>query len=148
MHTSSLTSALHQVMTANGWCTFELSCSPGSSLVPAAEDMVKELQQQEGAEDDDDKEKQEERDDLDPALAPELVKNLQDSGFKLRVPWAKALWRQSNVESSIKIFKKVLKASFLPGLPGMTAISFQRAVQLSQNQMNLRLLFLVVTLVI
>ena len=83
MHTSSLTSALHQVMTANGWCTFELSCSPGSSLVPAAEDMVKELQQQEGAEDDDDKEKQEERDDLDPALAPELVKNLQDSGFKL-----------------------------------------------------------------
>ena len=49
-----------------------------------------------------------------------------------------ASYRQCSVESSIKGLKQVLKASFLPGLPGMTAITFTRVVQLSVATMNLR----------
>ena len=45
-------------------------------------------------------------------------------------------WRQSNIESPIRSFKKILKASLLPGLPGITSVSFARVVQLSAATMN------------
>ena len=56
MHTGSLQSALKQIMLSHGWSTKELSLDPGSSLVPAAENTIEELQQLGEAEEDDDTE--------------------------------------------------------------------------------------------
>ena len=97
MQTSSLTSALHQIMQNNGWRTFHLSLDPGSSLIPAAENTVTELRQLEEEE----QEESAETEEMDPALAAEVVQSLRNSGFQIRTPHAKASWRQANVESSI-----------------------------------------------
>ena len=47
-------------------------------------------------------------------------------------------YKQSNIESSVKSVKKILKASFLPGMAGMTGTSFTRVIQLSVSMINLR----------
>ena len=138
MHTGSLKSALKQILLSHGWSTKELSLDSGSSLVPAAENRIEELQQLGEAEEDDDTENQEREDNLDPAIAVEVMDNLRQSGFKIRPPRAKASYKQSTVESTIKSLKKVLKASLLPTIEGMTATSFTRAVKMSASTINLR----------
>ena len=97
----------------------------------ATRDELRQLTEEEGEGFQDEQE-------LDAATAAEVVKNLTEAGYKLRPTRSKASYRQSSVESSIKGFKQVLKASFLPGLPGMSAISFTRVVQLSVATMNPR----------
>ena len=52
MHTGSLQSALKQIMLSHGWSTKELYLDPGSSLEPAAESTIAELQQLGEAEED------------------------------------------------------------------------------------------------
>ena len=64
--------------------------------------------------------------------------NLREAGFTLRPVHSKAPWRQSNVESSVRSIKRILKASFLQSLEGMTPISFVPAVQMSVYTVNLR----------
>ena len=113
MHTGSLQSALNQIMLSHGWSTKELSLNPGSSLVPPAENTIEELQQL-GEAENYDIDNQEREDNLDPAIRAEIMNNLRQSGFKIRPPRAKALYKQSTVESTIKSFKKIMKASLLP----------------------------------
>ena len=105
MHTSSLTSALHQIMQNHGWKTFQLSFDPDLSLNPAATAAVTELMRLEETDEEADDENKETADTKDPAMAAEVVQNLRDGGFQLRIPPAKLSWRQSNVESSIQTFK-------------------------------------------
>ena len=137
MHTGSLQSALNQIMLSHGWSTKELSLNPGSSLVPPAENTIEELQQL-GEAENYDIDNQEREDNLDPAIRAEIMNNLRQSGFKIRPPRAKASYKQSTVESTIKSFKQVMKASLLPTIEGMTAPSFTKAVQMSTYTLNLR----------
>ena len=106
METNSLTSALHQIMQNHGWKTWQLSCDPGSSLIPATQATFNELRQLEDRDEEDDEVEAEEAAGLDPATAAAVVKDLRDGGFHLRTPRAKASWRQSNVKSSIRVFKE------------------------------------------
>ena len=135
MTTASLTGALHQIVLEQGWRPSELSFDAGSSLIPAASQAAQGIHDAAGEDGEEDSGDQHE---LDQVAAEEVVRNLKETGYKLKVPRAKASYRQSNVESSIKSFKKILKASFLPGLPGMTLCSFNRVVQMSCHVMNLR----------
>ena len=75
---------------------------------------------------------------LDPTTAAAVVRDLKRAGFKLRQTYSKASYKQSNVESSVKSVKKILKASFLPGMAGMTVTSFTRVIQLAISTVNLR----------
>ena len=137
MTTDSLISALKVIMMEHGYQTRHLSFDAGSSLVPAAEATAEAVEaaydeEEEGGHVKDDNK-------LDPDTAAAVVKDLhKEAGFKLRQTYSKASYKQSNVESSVKSGKKILRQSFLPGMPGMTVTSFTRAVQLSISTLNLR----------
>jgi hypothetical protein len=136
MTTDSLISALKVIMMEHGYQTRHLSFDAGSLLIPAAEATAEAVEaaydeEEEGGHVKDDNEL-----DLDTAAA--VVKDLKKAGFKLRQTYSKASYKQSNVESSVKSGKKILRQSFLPGMPGMTVTSFTRAVQLSISTLNLR----------
>ena len=100
----------------------------GSSLIPAAAATAEAAIEQVA----------DEEEDLSQEDAALMRANLQEAGFTLRPVYSKAPWRQSSVESSVRSIKRILKASFLPSLEGMTQISFVRAVQMSVHTVNLR----------
>ena len=136
MNTDSIMSALKVIMMEHGYQTRHLSFDAGSSLIPAAERTAEAV----NAAHDEEEEEEEVRDDseLDPATAAAVVSDLKRAGFKLRQTYSKASYKQSNIESSVKSVKKILKASFLPGMAGMTVTSFTRVVQLAISTVNLR----------
>ena len=105
-----------------------LAFDAGSSLIPAAAATAEAAIEREA----------DEEEDLSEEDATVMRANLQEAGFSLRPVHSKASWKQANVESSIRSVKRILKASFLPSLEGMTAISFVRAVQMSIHTVNLR----------
>ena len=80
MHTESLRSGLHEVMLEHGWKISELSFNPGSSLITAINQTVQEVH---GMTEDESSQDQQE---LDPAAAAAVVRNLSEAGFKLRPP--------------------------------------------------------------
>ena len=133
MTTSSLTGAIGQIVLENGWKPQELAFDAGSSLVPAAAAAARGIHNQADDDDDDGEEGAQQPYELGQAAAAEVVRNLGLSGYRLRPVRAKASYRQSSVESSIGSFKRILKSSFLPGLPGMTVCSFHRAVSQSNE---------------
>ena len=99
-------------MLEQGWQTRKLAFDVDSSLVPAATATAEE----------------DEMEGLSAEEAAVMRANLQEAGFTLRKVHSKASWRQSSVESSIRLVKRILKASFLPLPGGMTVISFVRTV--------------------
>ena len=103
MHTSSLTGALHQIVLKQVWRPSELSFDAGSSLIPAASQAARGIHDGAGEDREDDSDNQHE---LDQEAAEEVVRNLKETGYKLKVPRAKASYRQSNIESTIREFKK------------------------------------------
>ena len=109
MDTDTLTSALYKIMGANGWKTWRLILDPGSSLVPAAQNPIAELEELKA----DPEEGHVNPGEMDPGESVTLVQNLRDSGFQIRTPFSKASYRQAYVESSIRIFKRTLKSSLL-----------------------------------
>ena len=117
MTTSSLTGAIGQIVLENGWKPTSLVFDAGSSLVPAAAAAARGIHDQAGDDDNDDEEGTQQPYELGRAAAAEVVRNLGLSGYRLRPVRAKASYRQSSVESSIGSFKRILKRSFLPGLP-------------------------------
>jgi len=138
MTTSSLTGAINQIVLENGWKPVLLSFDAGSSLVPAAAAAAQGIHNPADDDDDGGEEDAQQPYELGRAAAAEVVRNLGQSGYRLRPVRAKASYRQSSIESSIGSFKRTLMSSFLPGLPGMTVCSFQRAVSMSVSMMNLR----------
>ena len=136
MTTDSIMSGLKVIMMEHGYMTKELSFDAGSSLIPAAERTAEAVK----ADDDEEEEREEdtEEHELDPTTAAAVVRDLKRAGFKLRQTYSKASYKQSNVESSVKSVKKILKASFLPGMAGMTVTSFTRVIQLAISTVNLR----------
>ena len=92
MRTSSLSGGLHQIVMENGWKPAELSFDPGSSLITGVNQTVEGVH---GTAEDEKHDQQE----LDQAAAEEVVRNLSEIGYKLRVNRAKSSWRQSNIES-------------------------------------------------
>ena len=138
MTTSSLTGAINQIVLENGWKPVLLSFDAGSSLVPAAAAAAQGIHDPADDDDDGGEEDGQQPYVLGRAAAAEVVRNLGQSGYKLRPVRAKASYRQSSIESSIGSFKRILMSSFLPGLPGMTVSSFHRAVSMSVSVMNLR----------
>ena len=136
MTTDSLISALKIIMMEHGYPTRHLSFDVGSSLIPAAEATAEAVE----AAYDEEEEEEYVKDDnkLDPATAAAVVKDLKKAGFKLRQTYSKVSYKQSNIESSVKSVKKILKASFLPGMAGMTGTSFTGVIQLSVSTINLR----------
>ena len=115
-------------MLEHGYRTKRLAFDAGSSLIPAAAATAEAAIEREA----------DEEEDLSEEDAARMRANLQEAGFTLRPVHSKAPWRQSNVESSVRSIKRILKASFLPSLEGMTPISFVRAVQMSVHTVNLR----------
>ena len=107
-------------------------------MIPAAAAAAEGIHDPAGNDGDDSEQDTGDQHELGQAAAAEVVRNLLLSGYRLKTPRAKASYRQSNVESLIGSFKKILKTSFLPGLPGMTLCSFHRAVQMTAATMNLR----------
>ena len=102
-------------------------------MIPAASQAARGIHDGAGEDGEDDSNNQHE---LDQEADEEVVRNLKETGYKLKVPRAKASYRQSNIESTICEFKKILKVSLLPGLPGMSLCSFNRAVQMSAATIN------------
>ena len=143
MTTSSLTGAINQIVLENGWKPVLLSFDAGSSLVPAAAAAARGIHDPADDDDDGGEEDGQQPYVLGRAAAAEVVRNLGQSGYKLRPVRAKASYRQSSIESSIGSFKRILTSSLMAGwqggrVAGMTVTSFHRAVQMSCSQMNLR----------
>jgi hypothetical protein len=140
MTTDSLTSGLAEIMSATGWRTRHIALDPGSSLLPAAHRTARLIQE-------DDEEPAEAEDDgegLQPEAAAELLEGLRQSGFKVRTPFTKASWKQAKIESSIRIFKRTLTASLMPGTSTpLTVVSFGRAARMSCALMNMRPIVLI-----
>ena len=142
MTTDSLTSGLSELMMANGWHTRTISLDPGSSLLPAVHRTARHLQDEdedeiegaEGAEGD----AALPDDEIQPKEAAALLDGLRHSGFKIRTPWSTSSWKQAKIESTIRVFKRTLKASLMPGSVPLTVTSLSRAVRLSANLLNLR----------
>ena len=107
----------------HGYKTKHLAFDAGSSLLPAAAITAVAAAEHDDNEETDHDDLQDVHE-LDPDTAAAMVSNLKEAGFTLRPHYSKASYRQSSVESSIKSVKRILKASFLPGLQGMTAITF------------------------
>ena len=133
MSTESVTSALHEILSTQGWRTKRISLDPGSSLVPAIVKTSKEIQ--EIAEEEDVQENPEE---IDEEVAVTLVTGLRKEGWTVRTPYATSSWRQAKVESSIKTFKRTFKAAQMPGTTPLTIVSFSRCVQNCASLMNTR----------
>ena len=85
MTTESVTAALQEILTVQGWKTKKLSLDPGSSLVLAVVNTNEELR--EIAEQNLKENEGEELVNVDEARA--LMKGLQDQGFQIRTPRAK-----------------------------------------------------------
>ena len=115
MPTESVTSALHEILSTQGWRTKRISIDLGSSLVPAIVKTSKEIQ--EIAEEEDVQETQEE---VDEEVAVTLVTGLRKEGWTVRTLYATSNWRQAKVESSIKTFKRCFKAAQMPGRVPLT----------------------------
>ena len=117
-----------------------MSFDAGSSLIPAAEKTAEAV---DAAYDEEEEEEiVKDANELDTATAAAVVRDLKRAGFKLRQTYGKASYKQSNIESSVKYIKKILKASFLPGMAGMTVTSFTRVVQLSVSTLSLHTVIL------
>ena len=102
MTTESLVSGLNTIMLEHGYRTKRLAFDAGSSLIPAAAATAEAALEQEA----------DEEEDLSQEDAALMRANLRAPGFSLRPVQSKAPWRQSNVESSIRSIKRILKASF------------------------------------
>ena len=118
MTTGSLSAAIQDIITANGWATRNLSIDPGSSLVTAVRDTseaVAELQDEEDGH---------EEPAVDNPQAKELLNGLRNEGFVVKQPFSKASFHQAKIESIIKSFKVCLKAAQLPGASPLTIVTF------------------------
>ena len=103
MSTGSVTSALHEILSTQGWHTKRISIDPGSSLVPAIVKTSKEIQEE--------KDVQIKPEEVDEEVTVTLVTGLRKEGWTVRTPYAKSSWRQAKVESLIKTFKRCFKAT-------------------------------------
>ena len=118
MTTGALSSAIQDIITTTGWATRHISIDPGSSLTPAAQETsgaVANLQDQDDGHDDTTVDNQQTRD---------LIKGLKNKGFKIKIPFSKALFHQAKLLSIIKSFKVCLKAAQLPESSPLTIVSF------------------------
>ena len=149
MSTGSLMTTLAEIQRANGWVVKRLALDPGSSLLPAAVDTARHFQQEE--DNNEQAELEDNKNDSAPLLTPEestelppqeaaaLLAGLKEQGITIRTPFTKASWRQGQIESSIKTFKRTLAASLMPGTSSpLTVCSFGRCIRMSANMMNLR----------
>ena len=103
MDTGLLVSGLNTIMLEHGYRTKRLSFNVGSSLIPAAAATAEATAEQEADEEEDPSQEN----------AALMRANLWEAGFTLRPVHSKTSWRQSNVESSVRSIKIILKASFL-----------------------------------
>ena len=131
MSTESVTSALHEILSTQGWRTKRISFDPGSSLVPAMVKTSKEIQ--EIAEEEDVQDTQEE---VDEELTVTLVTRLSKEGWQVRMPYAGLT--QAKVKISIKTFKCCFKGAQMPGIVTLAIVSFSRFVQNCALLMNTR----------
>ena len=118
MTTGSLSAAIQDIITANGWATRNLSIDPGSSLVTAVRDTSEAVAELRDEEDD----REEPPEDI--PQAKELLKGLRNDGFVVKKPFSKASFHQAKIESVIKSFKICLKAAQLPGASPLTIVTF------------------------
>jgi len=118
MTTGSLSAAIQDIITANGWATRNLSIDPGSSLVTAVRDTSEAVAELRDEEDD------HEEPTVDNPQAKELLKGLRNEGFVVKQPFSKASFHQAKIESVIKSFKVCLKAAQLPGASPLTLVTF------------------------
>ena len=118
MTTGSLSAAIQDIITANGWATKNLSIDPGSSLVTAVRDTSEAVAELRDEEDD-----REEPTEAIPQ-ARELLNGLRNEGFVVKQPFSKASFHQAKIESVIKSFKICLKAAQLPGVSPLTIVTF------------------------
>ena len=132
MTTGSISAAIQDIIIANGWSTRRLSLDPGSSLVTAVQDTseaVADLQ---------DEEKDHDEETVDNHQARALIDGLKREGFTIRIPFTKASFRQSKVESIIKSFKVCFKAAQLPGASPLSIVTFVTTIRRCAALLNSR----------
>ena len=96
MTTGSLSAAIQDIITTNGWATRKLSIDPGSSLVTAVQDTS------EAVADLKDEEEDHEEATVDKQRAKELLNGLRNEGFEIKIPFGKASFHQAKIKSIIK----------------------------------------------
>ena len=148
MDIGSLVSGLNTTILEHGYRTKRLAFDAGSSLIPAAAATAEAASEQEADEEEDLSQEHaalmrvnlwEAGFTLRPGWVvrsshPDPQKksvifclfSLITVCKRLRPVHSKTPWRQSSVKSSVRSIKRILKASFLPSLEGMTPISFVR----------------------
>jgi hypothetical protein len=137
MSTGSMITGLAEIQSRNGWQCRNIALDPGSSLLPAVQRTSDHLRQEdddEGADDD----VGQEQEGVSPQAAAALLAGLRDQGMVVRPAFTQASWRQGKIESTIKIFKRCLQASMMPGTSPLTVTSFGRACRLSAEMLNKR----------
>jgi hypothetical protein len=138
MSTDSLQSGLKECVGANGWSTRKISLDPGSSLLPAVHRTARHIQEDEDEHGEAEGDAALPDEEVPPKEAAALLDGLRSAGWVVRTPWSTSSWKQAKIESSIRVFKRTLKASLMPGSVPMTVTSLSRAVRLSANLLNLR----------
>ena len=131
MTTGSISSAIQDIIIANGWATRRLSIDPGSSLVTAMRDTSEAV-----ADLKDEEDYHEEA--VDIHQAKELINGLEKEGFTIKIPFAKASFHQSKIESTIKSFKVCFKATQLPGASPLSIVTFITVIRRCVALLNSR----------